>query len=66
MLRNFSKMAASKSKRLILVPKNDSDVPVAGLIFDMDGTLCKPQVSGYLDIYINFFLHTNGMSLALN
>lgn len=57
MFRNFSKMTVSNSRRLILVPRNETDVPVAGLIFDMDGTLCKPQVSLYLDIFTSF--HTN-------
>ncbi|KAK9237902.1 HAD-like domain-containing protein [Lipomyces kononenkoae] len=29
--------------RLVLIPKSPDDVPVKGLIFDMDGTLCMPQ-----------------------
>lgn len=29
--------------RLILKPKNVTDLPILGVIFDMDGTLCKPQ-----------------------
>jgi hypothetical protein len=31
--------------RLILNPKKPGDRAIKGIIFDMDGTLCKPQVS---------------------
>lgn len=31
--------------RLILNPKNAGDIAIKGIIFDMDGTLCLPQVS---------------------
>lgn len=33
--------------RLILNPQNPSDRAIQGIIFDMDGTLCKPQVSAF-------------------
>lgn len=30
--------------KLILNSVSKSDIPIRGIIFDMDGTLCKPQV----------------------
>lgn len=30
-------------QRLILNPTEKGDIPIKGVIFDMDGTLCLPQ-----------------------
>jgi len=35
--------------RLILNPKKPGDRAIKGVIFDMDGTLCKPQVSFFFN-----------------
>lgn len=34
----------NSTRRLILSPKSSNEVKILGIIFDMDGTLCKPQV----------------------
>ncbi|KAF5119518.1 hypothetical protein DV495_004734 [Geotrichum candidum] len=36
--------------RLILNPKKPGDRAIKGVIFDMDGTLCKPQMRDALGI----------------
>lgn len=45
-IQNTRAMAAalSSARRLILSPKTAAETPIVGIIFDMDGTLCKPQV----------------------
>lgn len=37
-------MTVSATRRLILNPQTSKDVKILGIVFDMDGTLCKPQV----------------------
>ncbi|VVT44996.1 uncharacterized protein SAPINGB_P000603 [Magnusiomyces paraingens] len=34
---------ALSTRRLVLAPKAVAETPIVGIIFDMDGTLCKPQ-----------------------
>lgn len=43
MLRSYSIRSSRMCQRLILNPTEKGDIPIKGVIFDMDGTLCLPQ-----------------------
>lgn len=38
------RMTVPKLQRMVLKPTKPDDIQVKGLVFDMDGTLSKPQV----------------------